>query len=321
MTPKEKNKRKTVKIAIQMDSLDKIDKKTDSTLALIEEALKRNYKIFIYKVDNLSLINNNAVAECNKVVSLNINKKDFLKIEKIKTVKLNTCDIILVRQDPPFDMQYITATHILEKLPPSCLVLNNPNSIRNCPEKILVMNFYHLMPPTLISREYNKIKSFLKKYKKIVLKPLFGNGGKDVFFLTEKDPNINIIINNLLLNREHIIAQKFIRKVKDGDKRVLLINGRPVGCVNRIPQENEIRANLHIGGLPKKTKLSKKDFFICNEISQTLKSKGLFFTGIDIIDGYLTEINVTSPTCIREINRLNRTNIAKLFWDEVKNIK
>ena len=319
MTLKEKNKK--LKIAIQMDSLNNIEKKTDSTLALIEEALKRKYSVFIYTVDNLSLINNKAVAVCNKVLSCNTNKKDFLKIGHSKNIKLDIFDVLLVRQDPPFDMQYITATHILEKLPPSCLVLNNPISIRNCPEKLLVMKFYHLMPPTLISREFSKIIDFLNKYKKIVLKPLFGNGGKDVFFLTNKDPNLNIIINNLLLSREHVIVQKFINKVKYGDKRVLLINGKPVGSVNRIPQDNEIRANLHIGGLAKKTKLSKKDFLICSEISHTLKSKGLFFTGIDIIDGYLTEINVTSPTCIREIDQLNKTNISKLFWDEVNNIK
>lgn len=319
MILKEKNK-KNLKIAVQMDSLDKINKNTDSTLALIEEACKRNYTVFIYTVDNLSLLKNKPVAIGKKVLKVNIKNENFLSLTKSVTKDLEKFDVILIRQDPPYDMQYITATYILEKISSSCLILNNPASIRNCPEKIFVMEFYHLMPPTIISREYKKILSFIKKHKNIVFKPLFGNGGKDVYFLNEKDPNLNIIIENMLLSREHAIAQKFIRKVSLGDKRILLLNGKPVGAVNRIPNKNEIRANLHIGGIAKKTSLSKRDFFICNEISQKLKEKGLFFSGIDIIDGYLTEINVTSPTCIREIDKLNKSNISKLFWNEVLNI-
>ena len=319
MIQKEKS-RKKLKIAVQMDSLDKINQYTDSTLALIQEACNRGYKVFIYTVDNLSLIKNKPKALAQEVLKINIKKKEFLSLNNTSTVNLESFDIILIRQDPPYDMQYITATYILERISSSCLILNNPTSIRNCPEKIFVMEFDHLMYPTIISREYKKILSFIKKHKKIVLKPLFGNGGKDVYFLNEKDPNLNIIIENMLLNREHAIAQKFIKKVKLGDKRILLLNGKPVGAVNRIPNKNEIRANLHIGGIAKKTSLSKRDYFICNEISQKLKEKGLFFCGIDIIDGYLTEINVTSPTCIREIDKLNRTNISKLFWNEVLSI-
>lgn len=319
MILKEKNKKK-LKIAVQMDSLDKINKKTDSTLALIQEAYKRGYIIFIYTVDNLSLIKNKPRALMQEVLEVNIKNKQFLSLTNSATKDLEGFDVILIRQDPPYDMQYITATYILEKISSSCLILNNPTSIRNCPEKIFVMDFYHLMPPTIISREYKKVLNFIKKHKKIVLKPLFGNGGKDVYFLNEKDPNLNIIIENMFINREHAIAQKFIKKVNLGDKRILLLNGKPVGAVNRIPNKNEIRANLHIGGVAKKTSLSKRDFFICNQISQKLKEKGLFFTGIDIIDGFLTEINVTSPTCIREIDTLNKTNISKLFWDEVLRI-
>ncbi|MDA9654854.1 glutathione synthase [Pelagibacteraceae bacterium] len=319
MTQKEKNRTK-LKIAVQMDSLDKINKKTDSTLALIEEAHKRNYIVFVYTVDNLSLVKNKPVACGKEVLEVNIKNEKFLSLKNSTLENLENFDVILIRQDPPFDMQYITATYILDKISSSCLILNNPASIRNCPEKIFVMDFYHLMPPTIISREYKKIISFIKKHKNIVFKPLFGNGGKDVYFLNEKDPNLNIIIENMLINREHAIAQKFIKKVNLGDKRILLLNGKPVGAVNRIPNKNEIRANLHIGGIAKKTSLSKRDFIICNEISHKLKEKGLFFSGIDIIDGYLTEINVTSPTCIREIDKLNKTNISKLFWDEVVKI-
>ena len=319
MTLREKSK-KNLKIAVQMDSLDKINKSSDSTLALIQEAYKRNYIIFTYTVDNLSLIDNKPKALAQRVIKINMKNERFLSLTNSNMIDLEEFDVILIRQDPPYDMQYITATYILEKLSASCLILNNPTSIRDCPEKIFVMDFYHLMPPTIISIEYNKIIDFIKKHKNIVFKPLFGNGGKDVYFLNVNDPNLNIIIENMLMSREHVIAQKFIKKVKLGDKRILLINGMPVGAVNRIPNKNEIRANLHIGGIAKKTSLTKRDFFICNEISKLLKEKGLFFSGIDIIDGYLTEINVTSPTCIREIDELNKTNISKLFWDEVLTI-
>ena len=316
----QKDNKKKLKIAIQMDSLDKINKETDSTLSLIKEAHKRKFDVFIYTVDNLTLEKNRPLATVKKLISINLNKKKFLSLGDSLNKNLNTFDVILVRQDPPFNMQYITSTYILEKVRSSCLILNNPKSIRDCPEKLFVLDFSHLMPPTLISKEAKKINSFIKKHVQVVVKPLYGNGGSDVYFLTEKDPNIKIIIDNLLQKKEHIIVQKFLKKVKMGDKRVLLINGEPVGAVNRVPNKNEIRANLHIGGIAKKSKLSKRDIYICNEIKEEIKKRGLFFSGIDIIDGYLTEINVTSPTCISEIHALNKSSISCLFWDEVINI-
>ena len=309
------NTKKEIKIAIQMDTLDKINKETDSTLALIEEALKKKFSIFIYSVENLYLEDNNVKAIANKVVKIEVKNSDFMKIEKDAVINLKFFDFILVRQDPPFDMQYITATYLLERLPSSCLILNHPKSIRDCPEKLFVLNFVKLMPPTIIIKN-KKIVDFVKKYKKVVIKPLYGNGGENVFYLSEKDPNFNIIIDNLILGREHMIVQKYINKVKFGDKRILLINGNPVGAVNRIPTKNEIRANLHIGGRAQKTKLTKKELHICEKIKDKVVEKKLFFAGIDIIDGYLTEINVTSPTCIREINYLNKTNISEIFWTE-----
>jgi glutathione synthase len=312
--------KKQIYVAIQMDSLNKINKKTDSTLALIEEAIKRKYIVFIYTVESLYLENNKLKASANKVLGVNINKEQYLHLDKSKIINLANFDFVLIRQDPPFDMQYITATYLLEKLPKSCLVLNRPSSIRNCPEKLFVLDFYNLMPPTLISKNTLQINNFVKKHKKVVIKPLYGNGGLNVFFLTEKDPNFNIIIENLTSGREHVIVQKFINKVKLGDKRILLINGNAVGAVNRLPSKNEIRANLHIGGTAKKTNLSKKEKYICNQIKSKIIEKGLFFSGIDVIDGYLTEINVTSPTCIREIDFLNKTNISSIFWDEASKI-
>ncbi len=304
-----------LKVAIQMDPPEVLDKKFDSTIALIEEAIKRNYKVHIYTVDDLSLKDNSPIALCREVKSLDIKKKEFLKLSNANKRNLSTFNAILVRQDPPYNMKYLTATYILEKISGITKVLNDPLSIRNSPEKILVTNFQELMPPTLITKNKNEINDFFKIHKKCIIKPLFGNGGKDIFFSSFNDPNLNVIIEKFLEEEEHFIIQKFIRNVSKGDKRILLIDGEPVGAINRIPSKSEIRANIHIGGKAKKTKLTKKEIKICEKIKTTLKSRGLFFAGIDVIDDFLTEINVTSPTCIREINYFNKDNIAAKFWD------
>ena len=315
------SKEKKIKVAVQMDKLNNINKDTDSTLALIQEAIKRDFFVFIYNVDNLYLENNELKAIANKVLSINIQKENFLTLDTTHVINLKSFEFVLIRQDPPFNMEYITATYLLERLPKSCLVLNKPNSIRDCPEKLFVMDFFKLMPPTLISKQKTNIIKFVKKFKKVVIKPIYGNGGSNVFYLNEKDPNLNIIIDSLISETEHVIVQKFIKNVKKGDKRILLINGLPVGAVNRVPVNNEIRANLHIGGKAKKTKLTKREKFICNQIKSKLREKGLFFTGIDVIDGYLTEINVTSPTCIREIDTLNKVNISYIYWEEALQLR
>ena len=315
------SKEKKVKVAVQMDKLNKINKDTDSTLALIQEAIKRKFSVFIYNVDNLYFENNELKATANKVLSINIQKENFLTLDTPYVINLKSFEFVLIRQDPPFNMQYITATYLLERLPKTCMVLNKPNSIRDCPEKLFVMDFFNLMPPTLISRQKSNIIKFVKKFKKVVIKPIYGNGGSNVFYLNEKDPNLNIIIDSLISEKEHIIVQKFVKNVKKGDKRILLINGLPVGAVNRIPVNNEIRANLHIGGRAKKTNLTKREKFICNQIKSKLREKGLFFTGIDVIDGYLTEINVTSPTCIREIDTLNKVNISYIYWEKALQLR
>ncbi len=315
------SKEKKIKVAVQMDRLNKINKDTDSTLALIQEAIKRKFSVFIYNVDNLYYENNELKAIANKVLSIDVQKENFLTLDTTHVINLKSFEFILIRQDPPFNMEYITSTYLLEKLPKSCMVLNKPNSIRDCPEKLFVMDFFNLMPPTLISKQKSNIIKFVKKFKKVVIKPIYGNGGSNVFYLNEKDPNLNIIIDNLISETEHVIVQKFIKNVKKGDKRILLINGLPVGAVNRVPVNNEIRANLHIGGQAKKTNLTKKEKFICNQIKSKLREKGLFFTGIDVIDGYLTEINVTSPTCIREIDNLNKVNISYIYWEEALQLR
>ena len=315
------SKEKKIKVAVQMDKLNKINKNTDSTLALIQEAIKRRFSVFIYNVDNLYFENNELKAIANKVLSINIQKENFLTLDTPCVINLKSFEFVLIRQDPPFNMQYITATYLLERLPKTCMVLNKPSSIRDCPEKLFVMDFFNLMPPTLISRQKSNIVKFVKKFKRVVIKPIYGNGGSNVFYLNEKDPNLNIIIDSLISETEHVIVQKFIKNVKKGDKRILLINGLPVGAVNRVPVNNEIRANLHIGGRAKKTNLTKREKFICNQIESKLREKGLFFTGIDVIDGYLTEINVTSPTCIREIDTLNKVNISYIYWEKALQLR
>ncbi len=306
-----------LKVAVQMDSPEMLDKQADSTLALIEEALKKKYKVHIYTVADLTLENNNPIVCCREVKGIDINKKNFITLSEEKRKKLNSFDVILIRQDPPYNMKYLTATYILEKIKEKTLVLNNPNSIRNSPEKLLVTSFYDLMPPTLISRNKVEINNFLNKHKTCVIKPLYGNGGKDVFLISINDPNLSVILEKFLEQEEHFILQKFISGISEGDKRILLINGQPVGAINRVPNKSQIRANLHIGGIAKKTNLSKRDLKICKRIKKTLQEKELFFAGIDIIDNYLTEINVTSPTCIREINYFNKDNIADKFWRTV----
>ena len=312
------NKKTYLKIAVQMDNPQYLDKEGDSTLALIEEALKKKFSVYIYLVNDLSLIGNKPVANMKKVKSLNIKSENFIKLENPKLLSLNDFSTILVRQDPPFNMDYITSTHILDKVDKKVKIINNPSAIRNSPEKLFVTNFYHMMPPTIITKNINAILKFVKEFKKSVIKPLYGNGGKDVFLLAYSDPNLNVILEKLLTDGQHLIVQKFINEVRKGDKRILLIDGEPVGAINRVPKGKEIRANLHIGAFAYKAKLSKRDLLICKEIGPVLKNKGLYFTGIDVINGLITEINVTSPTCIREMDKFNKTNIAKIFWEKVQ---
>jgi len=304
-----------IKVAIQMDEPEVLDKHADSTLAIIEEALKRNFKVYTYTVDDLSLKDNKPIAICRKVNLLDLKKENFLQLSKAKEVYLSSFTVILVRQDPPYNMKYLTATYILEKISGKTKVLNDPLSIRNSPEKILVTDFYDLMPPTLITKNRIAIHYFLRKYKNCIIKPLYGNGGKNIFLSKFNDPNINVIIEKFIDDNEHFIIQKFVKNVSKGDKRILLIDGEPVGAINRVPSKSQIRANIHIGGKAEKTVLTRKDLKICDRIKSTLKNRGLFFAGIDIIDSYLTEINVTSPTCIREIDYFNKDNIARKFWE------
>jgi len=234
-------------------------------------------------------------------------------------MNLRDFDVVWLRQDPPFDMGYITYTHILDRLSGDVLVVNDPFWVRNYPEKLLVLEFPELTPPTLIARDLSALKEFKEKYKDIIIKPLYGNGGAGVFRLGVEDKNISSLHELFSgINREPLIAQQFLPDVSKGDKRVILVDGKPVGAINRVPAQGETRSNMHVGGRPEKVKLSKRDIEICDQIGPLLREKGQIFVGIDVIGNWLTEINVTSPTGIQELERFNKENIAEIIWKVIE---
>lgn len=305
-------------IAFQMDDLSKINFATDSTLLLIIESQLRGNKNYIYLPEDL-FIKNNIVYALTSLIKLDIKNPKNYKLTKKKVSKLSNMKIVFIRQDPPFDMSYITSLHILELLnSKKTKVINNPKGIRNSPEKIMIFDFPKLIPPTIVTRSKYQVIEFLKQYKKAVIKPLYGNGGEGVFFISKKDKNLNQIVESFLVSKkEPFIVQKYIPEITSGDKRIILINGMPVGAIARVPKTNEIRSNIHVGGLAKKTAISKSDQFICDAIGPELRKRELFFVGIDIIGKYLTEINVTSPTCLKEIKELSKIDIAEIIWNEL----
>ena len=307
-----------MKIIVQMDPIETLNFAGDSTFALLLEAQERGYELDMYTPNMLTLRDGLLTTEAQQIKVFD--KPDRLeKINQTRSVMLDKYDIILMRQDPPFDMGYITATHLLETIQHKTLILNNPFYVRNCPEKIFVNKYLDFMPPTLITRDVGEVIKFRNKYDQIIIKPLYGNGGANVFYSDGTDRNFGSIIENFLeWSKEPFIIQKFIPKVKDGDKRIILIDGEIAGAINRIPQDGEIRSNMHVGGLAAKTEITKQDIKICEAISGDLKNFGLFFVGIDIIDNFITEINVTSPTGIREIHELSGINVAKIFWNQAE---
>ena len=314
--------RQILKIAFLMDPLEKLDLTGDTTFALALEAQNRGHNIFFFTPDDLILKSNKVFANICKIELSSIdNLEKFVYHDKIID-QLNNYDVVMMRQDPPFDLSYITATHILEKLPKSTLVVNNPREVRNSPEKIFVTNFPHLVPNTLITRDLESIISFRKEFKDIIVKPLYGNGGQGVFHVLPKDENFNSILEMFFnQNREPLIIQEYLKDVRNGDKRIILLNGEIVGAINRVPQKGESRSNMHVGGKAEKAILTERDKFICKEISQSLKDRELIFVGIDIIGDFITEINVTSPTGIREIKSHDAIFIEKLFWDFIEDKK
>ena len=305
-------------VAFQMDDLSKINFTTDSTIALILESQSRDNKNYIYSPDDLFIKNNEVFTSACLVT---FNNKDFSKYTcaKKKIINLSSMNFIFIRQDPPYNMAYITSLHILELIDSNkTRIVNEPMGIRNAPEKILIFNFPKLMPPTIVTRSKEQVIEFLKINKKAVIKPLYGNGGEGVFLISSNDINLNQIIETFIsTSKEHFIVQKYLPEIIKGDKRIILVDGKPVGAISRVPKVNEIRSNIHIGGSARKVSISKSDKIICDIIGPELRKQKLFFVGIDIIGKYLIEINVTSPTCIREIKELSKIDIAKIIWDKL----
>jgi len=308
----------SLKVAVQMDHVSGITIKGDSTFALSFEAQRRGHELFHYTPDRLSLRDGVATARVETMVLSEDQGRHFTLGEPHK-VDLATMDVVLLRQDPPFDMNYITSTHILERIHPKTLVVNDPAWVRNMPEKIFVTEFADLMPETIITKDPAEVAAFRAEFGEIVMKPLYGNGGAGVFHLTSGDRNLSSFMETFaLLFREPFIVQRYLKDVRKGDKRVILIDGEPVGAINRVPSETDARSHMHVGGRAEATELTAREREICERIGPTLKERGQVFVGIDVIGDYLTEINVTSPTGIREVKRFGGADIAALFWDAVE---
>ena len=306
------------KIAIQMDKIEDIDINFDSSFLIGIEAQKRNYEIFYYNPQEL-FYNEGLIQTNGYYIELVENNTEHFKyLSKKISVNLQDFKYIFIRQDPPFNMNYITSTYLLDYLPSSTIVINNPTSIRNFSEKISAFQFKEFMPPTIVSQNIEIIKNFLNSYKDIVTKPLYGNGGEGVYRYTIQDNKLQDMFQNLTILSEPLIAQKYIPEINEGDRRIILIDGEYVGSVARMPMKDSIKANFHAGGNAKKIGLVRRDKEICLALSKFLKENHLFFAGIDIIGDYLTEINVTSPTGMKQINTLNNIHVEKIFWDKLE---
>jgi glutathione synthase len=308
----------SLKVAIQMDPIEFIDIVADSTFRLMEEAQFRGHELFYYTPDQLAF-EEGIITATGWPISVRREVGDHFTKGKLTKVNLADWDVVWLRQDPPFDMGYITNTHLLDMIHPDTLVVNDPQWVRNYPEKLLVLKFPELTPPTTIARDIKTLKVFKDKYKDIILKPLYGNGGAGVFRLDENDKNLNSLHELFMdINNEPLIAQKFLPDVSLGDKRVILVDGKPIGAINRVPAKGETRSNMHVGGQPEKVALNERDIEICAAIGPLLKEKGQVFVGIDVIGGNLTEINVTSPTGIQELEGFDNINVAGKIWEAIE---
>jgi glutathione synthase len=309
---------KTLKIACQMDPIQRIDIRGDSTFAILLEAQARGHDIFYYTPPDLALDGDRLLA---RGATLNVRDVpgDHYTLSDPRTVDLATCDVVLLRQDPPFDMAYITATHLLERIHPRTLVVNDPHHVRNAPEKIWVLDFLNLMPPTLVTRQLADVQEFRARHGDIIVKPLYGNGGASIFHIRSNDTNLASLVELFqTVFREPFMVQQYRPEVRFGDKRIILVDGKVAGAINRVPAEGEARSNLHVGGTAVPTELTARDHEICARLGPELKRRGLIFAGIDVIGDYLTEINVTSPTGIRQVKAFGGNDIAAMIWDVVE---
>ncbi|MEO6300451.1 MAG: glutathione synthase [Paracoccaceae bacterium] len=308
----------SLKVAFQMDPIGSVNINGDSTFRIALEAQGRGHELFFYTADRLAFVEGRVVArgwpiEVRRELGNHVSYGEEVEVD------LADYDVVWLRQDPPFDMGYITTTHLLDLIHPKTLVVNDPFWVRNCPEKLLVLQFPALIPPTAIARDLATIKAFKARHGDIILKPLYGNGGAGVFRLDPNDRNLSSLHELFTsMSREPLIVQKFLPDVSKGDKRIILVDGEPVGAINRVPQAGETRSNMHVGGRPEKIGLTARDLAICAAIGPTLKEKGQVFVGIDVIGDYLTEINVTSPTGIQELERFDGTNAAERIWQVIE---
>jgi glutathione synthase len=317
-----------LKVAVQMDPLEPINIEGDSTFALMLEAQARGHALWHYEVRHMSLREGrkSAARSCQerltataRPVRVRRELDRHYEFGPAETLDLGAMDVVLMRQDPPFDMAYITATHMLEHIHPATLVVNDPAAVRNAPEKILVTQFPDLMPPTLITWDLNAIRDFRAAHKDIIVKPLFGNGGAGVFRIREDDENLGAMLElHFARSREPLMIQRYEPAVRQGDKRIILIDGEPAGAINRVPAQGEARSNMHVGGRAEKSQLTPRDLDICRRIGPLLRAQGLLFVGIDVIGDWLTEINVTSPTGLQEIARFDGTNLAADIWAKIE---
>jgi len=307
-----------MKIAFQMDPIGPININADSTFRLMEEAQARGHELFYYTPDRLAYQEGRITARGWPVTVQRV-QGDHYTLGAEAEVDLAEFDVVWLRQDPPFDMFYITTTHLLDRIHPGTLVVNDPFWVRNSPEKLLVLNFPDLTPPTTIARDLATIRAFKDRHGDVILKPLYGNGGAGVFRLTSDDRNLSSLHELFTgFSREPLIVQKYLPDVTRGDKRVILVDGEPVGAINRVPAAGETRSNMHVGGRPEKIGLTERDLEICARIGPVLREKGQVFVGIDVIGTWLTEINVTSPTGIQELERFDGVNIAARIWERIE---
>jgi glutathione synthase len=309
----------SLRVAVQMDPMESINIDGDSSFALMLEGQARGHKLWHYHVRHLSMKAGEVTAWAHPVT---VKRERGAHYEFGAPVQLDLArdiDVVLMRQDPPFDMAYITATHILEHIHPKTLVVNDPASVRNAPEKLFVLKFPELMPETLVTSDTREIVRFRQEHGDIIVKPLFGNGGAGVFHLKPNDSNLNSLIEMFTeRSREPLMVQKYLPAVRQGDKRVILIDGVALGGINRVPAEGEARSNMHVGGTPVKTVLTERELEICAKIGPELKARGMIFVGIDVIGGYLTEINVTSPTGLQELARFDGIHLERNIWDAIE---
>jgi glutathione synthase len=308
----------TLRIAVQMDPIERINIRSDSTFALLLEARARGHSIVYYTPDRLALRGDKLFAAVQPL-EVRDQAGDHFKLGPPQRTDLGAFDVVLLRQDPPFDLAYITTTHLLERIHPGTLVVNDPAAVRDAPEKMFVMQFPELMPPTLITRDLAEIKAFRAEHGDIVMKPLYGMGGQAVFRVGREDINFGSLYDLFAATyREPWVAQKFLPAVREGDKRIILVHGEFAGAVNRVPAADDLRSNMVRGGTPKETDLTSREREICARIGPSLRERGLLFVGIDVIDGFLTEINVTSPTGIRAVRNFGGPDIAALIWDKIE---